>query len=301
MFSCSGPYACVLPSYLGIQFPDGSHQLTAASGGGGGGGISSVVGVLPIVVASPTSTPSISIQTADATHTGIVSITTQTLAGAKTFSTSVTTPSVLAPSGSSSINMSTQVMKDSTGIESIDFSNTVDTGRVLKDEFGNIALGFGASANYYGRALFSDEGNVILDFQRGSLSGNGTGGAVFASNMALSDGAGFTKIDWGNGRLRDTVPSTQLTWDLTGVGLPKLTASRVLTLNGSNLITTANPTVTEINFVSGVTSAIQTQMNTKQPTAYTPGNAAKWSGSPTTIQQAIDRIAAVVGNTIPIP
>ena len=35
--------------------------------------------------------------------------------------------------------------------------------------------------------------------------------------------------------------------------------------------------------------------------SYTPGDATKWSGSPTTVQQAIDRIAAVVGTPDPIP
>ncbi len=35
--------------------------------------------------------------------------------------------------------------------------------------------------------------------------------------------------------------------------------------------------------------------------AYTPADSSKWSGNPTTIQEAIDRIAAVVGLTIPIP
>ena len=35
--------------------------------------------------------------------------------------------------------------------------------------------------------------------------------------------------------------------------------------------------------------------------SYTPGDPSKWSGSPTTMQQAIDRIAAVVGASTPIP
>jgi len=35
--------------------------------------------------------------------------------------------------------------------------------------------------------------------------------------------------------------------------------------------------------------------------AYTPADPSKWSGNPTTLKEAIDRIAAVVGATIPIP
>lgn len=209
---------------------------------------------------------------------------------------------ILEPtSGSASLNLTNQTLTDSTGTVSVDFSATPDTGRVLKDEFGNIAVGFSASSNYYGRGLFSDQGNVIVDFQNGSLSSNGSGGAVFTSNMSLTDTTGFSRINWGSGQLRDTSPSVQLTWGLTGIGLPKLTASRVLTLDGSNIITTANPTVTEINYVSGVTSPLQTQINSKRADAYTPGTPARWATNPTTIQQAIDRIAAVVGAITPIP
>jgi hypothetical protein len=49
-------------------------------------------------------------------------------------------------------------------------------------------------------------------------------------------------------------------------------ANKVAVFTGTNTITTANTTTTEINYVSGVTSAIQTQLNTKQT-----------AGSPVTI------------------
>lgn len=32
--TCAGPYACIVSSYLGLQFPDGSHQTTAGGSGG---------------------------------------------------------------------------------------------------------------------------------------------------------------------------------------------------------------------------------------------------------------------------
>ncbi|QGH73386.1 MAG: tail fiber protein [Podoviridae sp. cty5g4] len=46
-----------------------------------------------------------------------------------------------------------------------------------------------------------------------------------------------------------------------------LTASRAVVSNGSGVLTAATTTATEIGYVNGVTSAIQTQMNTKSPIA----------------------------------
>lgn len=262
-----------------------------AGGGGGGGGGSGTVTSVGMTVPS-----FLAISGSPVTTSGTLAV---SLSG-----TSLAIPAITDTTGGSTaqVRLTDQTIHDSGGTTRVDFSNTVDTGGVLNDELGNVAVGFSTSNNLTGRGLFSDEGNIIVDFQNGSLSGNAIGGAVFAGSTTLTANGGFTKINWGSGLLRDTTPSTQLSWTTSGVGLPKLTASRALVLDGSNIIASSGTTATELGYVSGVTSAIQTQLNAKRADAYTPGNAAKWAAPvPTTIQQAIDRIAAVVGNTIPIP
>lgn len=78
------------------------------------------------------------------------------------------------------------------------------------------------------------------------------------------------------------------------LALQSLTANTALTSNGSNQIVSSTTTATELGYVHGVTSAIQTQINNLGATgiAYTPGTPANWGTVPTTVQQALDLIAA---------
>ncbi|MBL9085263.1 MAG: hypothetical protein JNK76_25885, partial [Planctomycetales bacterium] len=52
-----------------------------------------------------------------------------------------------------------------------------------------------------------------------------------------------------------------------GGGVPTLTASRAVVTNGSGALAAATTTATEIGYLNGVTSAIQTQLNAKAPLA----------------------------------
>lgn len=59
------------------------------------------------------------------------------------------------------------------------------------------------------------------------------------------------------------------TWNATAIAVNKiaaLTASRAVVTDGSGFISAATTTATEIGYVNGVTSAIQTQLNAKQAT-----------------------------------
>lgn len=59
---------------------------------------------------------------------------------------------------------------------------------------------------------------------------------------------------------------------LTGIDDTTLTADRALVSSGAGLVAAASVTSTELGYVSGVTSAIQTQLNTKAATSTIPPN-----------------------------
>lgn len=66
--------------------------------------------------------------------------------------------------------------------------------------------------------------------------------------------------------------------------LAALTASRALVSDGSGVVSVATTTATEIGYVNGVTSAIQTQINTKQKTVITAQYYASAGTTSTTTQ-----------------
>ena len=55
-------------------------------------------------------------------------------------------------------------------------------------------------------------------------------------------------------------------------GVPTLTANRAVASNGSGELTASSVTATELGYLSGVTSAIQTQLNAKENANYTVSN-----------------------------
>jgi hypothetical protein len=77
------------------------------------------------------------------------------------------------------------------------------------------------------------------------------------------------------------------TLSISGTGT-QLTLDSVSTPIASNITLTSPATITYTSFANGV--------------AYTPADASKWvAPAPTTVQQALDRLAAVVGSSTPIP
>lgn len=84
MYTCAGPYACLLSSYLGIKFPDGSTQSTAAVADGDLE-IGTIDTGTPSANGAQLTAGSLIMQSASVSKPGLVNLTTQSFAGAKTF------------------------------------------------------------------------------------------------------------------------------------------------------------------------------------------------------------------------
>lgn len=78
--------------------------------------------------------------------------------------------------------------------------------------------------------------------------------------MVTSDGN--TSVHWANRTLNSDSSTAQLDWS-AGVAFPQLTASRVPYLDASKKLVVSAVTPTELGYLSGVTSAIQTQLDAK--------------------------------------
>ena len=114
---------------------------------------------------------------------------------------------------------------------------------------------------------------------------------------AINIGAGTvdnTELGYLNGvtsAVQTQIDSKQatITGAATTITSSDLTASRALTSNGSGKVAVSTVTSTELGYVSGVTSAIQTQIDSKQPTI---------TGSATTIDtESLTASRAVISNS----
>lgn len=111
-----------------------------------------------------------------------------------------------------------------------------------------------------------------------------------ASQVSNDSTVGGTNVDNALDNLKSSIALKQdtITGAATTIALTNLTANRAVISNGSGKIAVSTVTDTELGYVSGVTSAIQTQINSKQNTITltTTGT----SGS-----------ATLVGSTLNIP
>lgn len=93
---------------------------------------------------------------------------------------------------------------------------------------------------------------------------------------ASSTNNGFARFDGTDGKLLKDSPADISNADIATSAaiayskLAALTASRALVSDGSGIVSVATTTATEIGYVNGVTSAIQTQLNAKAPLPTAP-------------------------------
>lgn len=138
----------------------------------------------------------LSMQSASATVPGLVNNTTQTLAGAKTFSTSIASPTAFL-----------DTIYDNTSAEKIDVANS---------KLYNISASR-ASVDWLNWELLDSNGNVSINWQGRKLT-NASGNDVIAyGNMTLLDASSNTSVDWGLRTLNDSVGSVAASWSSSGL------------------------------------------------------------------------------------
>lgn len=90
-----------------------------------------------------------------------------------------------------------------------------------------------------------------------------SGPAISLQSGYTTDSSGAHSLDWASRLLVDSAGTTQLAWSTSGVAFSQATATTVPYLNGSKILTSSAVTPTELGYLSGVTSAIQTQFSGK--------------------------------------
>ncbi|BCV06208.1 MAG: hypothetical protein CM15mV128_090 [Caudoviricetes sp.] len=134
----------------------------------------------------------------------------------------------------------------------------------------------------YQAQIFSTDTTVVVSFDSGSLSNESISNVYIAAlsktNDSLPTGISATKI--ADGTVSDTefqhlngvssaiqtqinAKQATITGAASTIASSNLTASRALQSNGSGKVEVSAVTTTELGHVSGVSSAIQTQLNGK--------------------------------------
>jgi hypothetical protein len=140
MFTLTNPSAVTFPRFNAdntVSALDAATFRTAIGAGTGTGTVTSVTGTLPISVATGTSTPVISVANAGVSTTGVVTATTQTFGGTKTFNGVLNASSDLNVTGISTLSGG--------AIIGLGASMTKIAGLNVSNALGSITVGSGLS------------------------------------------------------------------------------------------------------------------------------------------------------------
>lgn len=164
------------------------------------------------------------------------------------------------------------------GAGTVTFATPQDIGTASAVRFGSLTLGGALDASSILSLTSTSKGflpPVMTTTQKNAISTPTDGLIVFDSTLAqlfLRSASAWTPLSTGGGS--GTVSSGtqyQLGYYVAGgttiSGLTLITGSRALASDANGLPVAATTTATELGYVNGVTSAIQTQINTKAPTA----------------------------------
>ena len=135
----------------------------------------------------------------------------------------------------------------------------------------------------------------------GSITGGTISGSAVISGLttkiAVADGG--TGSGTAGGALTNLGAQATITGGATTITTSNLTASRALSSDVSGKVAVATTTLTELNYVNGVTSAIQTQFGGKQPLDATLTSLAAYNTNGILTQTAADTFTGrtVTGNS----
>lgn len=118
------------------------------------------------------------------------------------------------------------------------------------------------SGDVVGPASSTDNGFVRFDGTTGKLIKN-SAATISNADVNASAAIAYSKLNLSGSIVNADVASGAA---IAVSKLAALTASRAVVTDGSGVVSAATTTATEIGYVNGVTSAIQTQINTNTPT-----------------------------------
>jgi len=124
------------------------------------------------------------------------------------------------------------------------------------------------SANAESFALINDSFGLLSN-DNGATASNVTVATTGTNTSFLNNGTGFGGFSNIDGVKNEIQHDLLIDLDAPNVNLPQETASLILSTDGTKnikgLATTTYPSLTELSYVKGVTSAIQIQLNGKEP------------------------------------
>lgn len=292
--TANGALTNLLPTQTGnngkVLSTDGSNTSWISAGGTGTVTQVSVAAANGFsgTVANSTTTPAITIIAGAITPTSVNSV---VLSGSSTPALAVTGTSTI--SGTNTGDQTITLTGDVTGSGTGSFVATVANNAVTNAKLAQMGAHTfkGNNTGSTGNALdltatqLTAELNNFTAIAKGltPLSGGGTSNFLRADGVwSVPVGSGVSSISNSDGTLTisptsgDVVASLALghanTWtgkqmfNTASVQMDTLTASTVLVSDSSKNIVSSVTTSTELGYVSGVTSAIQTQINSKQAT-----------------------------------